>query len=94
MLHQVFMIGQFFGCLRIKGEEMLSPLHPFDYGGEDLILQLLLAGMTRSWPAEPDIPGIPLTFFSDTQFISFTVPVMSIGPRGMIGAPTESLATT
>src|ERR1035437_5864047 len=39
-LHEVFMIGQFYGCLRIKGEGMLSHFHPFDDGRENLILQL------------------------------------------------------
>ena len=41
-LHEVFMVGQFYGCLRIEGKGMLSPLHPFDDGGEDLLLQLFL----------------------------------------------------
>jgi hypothetical protein len=35
-------VGQFYGCLRVKGERILSPLHPFDDGGEDLLLQLFL----------------------------------------------------
>ena len=41
-LHEVFVVGQFYGCLRIEGEGILSPLHPFDDGGEDLLLQLFL----------------------------------------------------
>ncbi len=41
-LHEIFMIGQFYGCLRIKGEGMPSHLHPFDDGREDLLLQLFL----------------------------------------------------
>jgi len=36
------MIGQFYGCLRIKGERMPSHLHPFDDGRKDLFLQLFL----------------------------------------------------
>jgi len=40
--HQIFMIGQLYGCLRIKCEGTLSPLPPFDDGREDLILQFFL----------------------------------------------------
>ena len=36
------MIGQFYRCLRIKGEGLLSALHPIDDGREDLLLQLFL----------------------------------------------------
>ena len=42
-LHKVFVVGQFYGRLRIEGEGILFPLHPFNDGGEDLLLQLLVA---------------------------------------------------
>ncbi len=41
-LHEVFIIGQFYGCLRIKSEGLLSPVQPFDDGRENLRLQLFL----------------------------------------------------
>jgi len=41
-LHQIVMIGQLYGCLRVEGEGMPPHLHPFDDGREDLLLQLFL----------------------------------------------------
>ncbi len=42
LFHEVFMVGQFYGYLSIKGERMPSHLHPFGDGREDLFFQLFL----------------------------------------------------